>query len=349
MNSRSRTAEYGARSRGQTFNYLPEDVTIVGSQRFADWVREQFGKHGPKVMVDEEHPLYDPRVEKVFEPEWLEDIKALSRDVRENKVEVPIGVTLGETLKGQPQVIDVYGRRRILGVAFANQALREQGVKEQDDWIVLPAIVRRGTMDELRAVMLAENDNRKDNPPSVQAENVYRAVVLREQPIQKIANRMGKPVVYLERLLKLRECEPAAIRGVDAGVIPLESIDQIRKLPPQKQTEQAERLMAGPAKSGRTAAAQVRADNPEHAEPPRSPAPTTPPEPPPPPCRRRKALVEERDALKAKLADPKQDAFRRVNEAALATILWVLAETDERPSERKGRGGAPAQASGAAA
>lgn len=332
----SRTEQYGARSRGQTFNYLPEDLTIVGDSegRFAAWVKETFGKHGPKVINDSAHPLFDPRVLKVFDPEWLEKLKALGQDVLENKVEVPIGVTLGETRKGEPQVLDVYGRRRILGGAFSNLSLRERGVTDSDELIHLPAVVRRGTMEELRSVMIAENDNRENNPPSVQAENVYRAVVLREQPVQKIANRMGKPVLYLERLLKLRECESAVILAVDAGAIALPAIDDIRKLPSSKQVEMAERLTAGPAKSGRSAAAQVRAENPDHAEPPRAPEPTTPPAKP---CRKRKDLIEERTALEAKLKDPKHDAQRRVNEAQLGVILWVLSESDERPSERKPR------------
>ena len=335
MNSPSRTAQYGARSRGQTFNYLPEDLTIVGDSegKFAAWVKERFGKHGPRVISDSGHPLYDPRVLKVFDPEWLAKLEAMAKDILENKVEVPIGVSLGETAKGEPQVLDVYGRRRIVGVCIANATLREQGTKDADELIHLPAVVRRGTMEELRAVMIAENDNRENNPPSVQMENVYRAVVLREQPIARIANRMGRPVAYVERLLTLRECAPEVVAAVDDGTVPVSSvIDELRKLPPEKQVAQIERLKSGGAKTGRAAADKVREENPDHAEPPKAKdAPATPLKP----ARKRAVLVAEKEALEAKLADPKYDAARRSNQAALEAIRWALGEVDEPPSSWK--------------
>lgn len=331
----SRTAQFGARSRGQTFNYLPEDLTIVGDSdgRFAAWVRDRFGDHGPKVISDSAHPLFDPRVLKVFEADWLSRLEAMAADILTNKVEVPIGVVLGETRQGEPQVLDVYGRRRIIGVAIANEGLRSRGVRDEEELIHLPAVVRRGTMEELRAVMIAENDNRENNPPSVQAENVYRAVVLREQPIERVANRMGRPVIYLERLLALRECEPAVIQAADDGTIPVSSvIDELRKLPPKKQIETVERLKAGGAKTGRAAADQVRQENPDHAEPPRAPGPPTTP---PKPARRRPVLEAEKKALEEKLTDPKYDGVRRMNEAALKAIKWALGEIDEPPSAWK--------------
>lgn len=336
----NRTAQYGARSRGQTANYLPEDLTIVGDEKFAAWVTEKFGKHGPKVLVDAAHPLYDPRVQLVFDPEWYAKLEVLARDILENKVEVPIGITIGEIKKGQPQVLDVYGRRRIIATALAIQIQLEQGVKNPEDWIHLPAVIRRGTMEELRLVMLAENDNREGNPPSVQAENVYRAVVLREQPIQKVANRMGQTVLYLERLLKMRECEQVVIRGVDSGVIHMQAIDEFRKLPPQKQIEQAERMMSADPKSGRSAAAQIRDENPDHAAPAGAPPAETasegasdPPAAPPPKPRPRKEVAEELAELEKALANPKMDAHRRLLQARLDALRWALRLSDERPSE----------------
>lgn len=329
----SRTDQFGARHRGQTFKYLPEDVTIVGSQQFAEWVGDTFGKHGPKVLTDPAHPaqaLYDPRVEKVFEAEWLADLTALADDVRENGVEQPIGFTLGETRGGHPQVIIVYGRRRVIAAAFANQALRSQGVKTED-LVHIEGKAKRGTWEELRLMMLAENDNRKDNPPSVQAENVYRAQ-RRGTDLRVVANRMGKPVAYLERLLALRECAPEVIKGVDAGRIPLSSIDQIRKLPPERQAKAAAALTEGKAKSGQAATAQIRQENPDHAEPPRAPGPPTTP---PKPARRRPVLEAEKRALEEKLTDPKYDGSRRVNQAALEAIRWALGEIDEPPSAWK--------------
>lgn len=322
-----RTEVFGARSRGQTFRYLPEDLTIVGTERFAAWCREQFGAHGPRVLTDPNHAaqaLFDPRLEKVFEPEWLDGLQALAADVKVNGVEQPIGFHLGELVGGSPTVFVVYGRRRVIAAALANKALREQGA-EPDDLVKLEGKQKRGKWNELRLAMLAENDNRENNPPSVQAENVYQAVVQKQQDIRRVANRMGKPVAFLERLLDLRECEEAVIRAVDDGTIPLEAATDLRKLPPAKQVKQAARMAAAPAKSPRAATTQIRQENPEHAMP-----------APPPAVKRRQALLEEKAAVEKRLSDPKHDAFRRSNLAVLQTLKWVLGEDAAAPSTWKG-------------
>lgn len=325
----SRTNEHGARARGQTFAYLPEDLTIVGSERFAAWCREQFGEHGPRVLTDPNHSamvLFDPRCDKVFEPEWLSGLEALAADVKVCGVEQPIGVHRGEVVNGSPMVLVVYGRRRVLAAAMANKIHREEGVTDPDELVRIEAKVKRGRWEELRLCMLAENDNRENNPPSVQAENVYRAVVQKGQDVRKVANRMGKPVLYLERLLDLRECEEAVVRAVDDGSIPLEAVTDLHRLPPKKQVAQAARMAAAP-KSPRAAMKQVRAENPEHVEAPKPAAPVPP--------KKRPLIVAEAEALKKRLTDPKLDAFRRQNLAALQTLRWVLGEADA-PSSWKG-------------
>lgn len=327
-----RTLQLGALSRGQFFNYLPEHLTIVGDERFAAWVREKFGERGPKVLVDPAHPLYDPRVQLVFNADWFASLEALAQDILENKVEVAIGFARGEQLHGEQQKLVVYGRRRTLATALAILKQIEQGIADPLEWRRLPSLQHRGKLRELRLKMFAENDNRENSPPSVQAENVYRAVEQDGQALQVVANRMGKPKRYLERLLDLRECDDAVIRGVDSGKIPLQAVDDLRKLPAEKQRKTAERMASGPAQAPRAATNEVRAEHPEHTV---APAPVELPAPKPPPCRKRKELEAERDALRAALLDPKQDARRFRNETALAAILWVLGETDEPPSKRK--------------
>lgn len=327
-----RTYEFGARSRGQTFTYFPEDLTIVGSERFAAWCREQFGEHGPQVLTDPNHPaqaLFDPRCDKVFEPEWFAGLEALAADVKHHQVEQPIGVHRGETINGSPRVLVVYGRRRVIAAAMANKALRAEGVTDEDELVRLEAKTKRGKWDELRLAMIAENDNRENNPPSVQAENVYRAVVQKGQDIRRVANRMGKSQLYLERLLDLRECEDAVVRAVDNGSIPLEAVSDLHRLPPAKQVKQVARMVAAPAKSPRAATAQVRQENPEHVEAPKAAAPAVP-------MKKRAAVLAEKEAIEARLADPKHDAFRRQNMAVLQTIRWMLGEQAAAPSSWKG-------------
>jgi len=98
----SRTDEYGAESRGQTFTYDPTKLVIV---------------------TDKSSPLYDERASLPADNEF----EALVRSIQVLGVLVPILVRKNGERKGQPVMEVVDGRQRVRALIEANRRNSELG------------------------------------------------------------------------------------------------------------------------------------------------------------------------------------------------------------------------------
>ena len=123
--------------KSQVFMVAPEDLTMI---------------------TNEEHALYDPRVNEKPDPMMVANIKF-------NGVIEPIVIA-----KDGPKGIVVDGRRRVINALQANKELKKAG----EPLIKIPCYVRKGNDASLAGAMISTNEQRKDDNPLSKAEKLER-------------------------------------------------------------------------------------------------------------------------------------------------------------------------------
>lgn len=200
----SRTEEFGAKSRGQTFMYDPSDLTIVR---------------------DKAHPLYDPRVDLPIDEDIVESII-------ERGVLVPILVRKNGEAKGKPVIEVMDGRQRVKCALAANKKLVAAG-KEP---VRIPAIMRREDADSAETTMIITNEYRTDDDPMVKAAKLQRYMQhghTEAEARKAFKLRSGE----LTELLALIDAAPAVKAAVSEGKVSKALVRDLVKLPEAKQTE----------------------------------------------------------------------------------------------------------------
>jgi ParB/RepB/Spo0J family partition protein len=139
-----------------------------------------------------------------------------------------------------------FGHRR---VAAAERA----GVED------VPVIVRDYSDDEVLEAQIVENNNRSDVHPLDEADG-FAALIARGYDIQRLADKIGRPVPYVAQRLKLCGLSKESRKAIDDEQISIGVALLLAKLPSQKlQNEGLEMLLPqGRFDSGQISVAEAR-------------------------------------------------------------------------------------------
>ena len=195
---------YGALSQTNLLGFDPEDLVIV---------------------TDPKSPLYDPRIEDPLTEEFILNIKT-------HGVIQPIAVWKNPET-GKTEV--VFGRRRTRGCIEANKRRQAEGLPA----LQVPAVVRRGSAEQMAAAMVIENENREDDTPLRRGQKMARLLTYGYGEAD-VANIFGCTVQTVKRILALLE-QPAAVRNaVERGQLTIEAAGKLQKLDPEQQRQKVD-------------------------------------------------------------------------------------------------------------
>lgn len=285
--------------RADVFMLLPEQVTIV---------------------TDKKHWLYDPRVEQPLTKEFLADIEARG-------VVQPIRV-FREGGPGSAAFV-VMGRRRVAAVAAINKKRREEG-KCDEEMLRVPAMVIRGTEDDLFAASIAENVHRRGDKPSELAAKAARLLNM-VGSFDKVAVCLAMSTAQTRRLIKLSEMALEIQRAVDGRQIGIEAALQLADLSKEDQRKALADLLKAAAEE----MLEPEEDKPSTKK---EKAPTTPSQTKRQPkvTTRAAAAIPGAKPRKFKMRSP-QEVEERLQLKNLApdykmALLWVLHREGEVPA-----------------
>ncbi len=188
-----------------------------------------------EVVTDPEHYLYDARAEEPLSEEFLASL--------EDGVEVPVFVT-----KDGLRTMLVAGRGRTIGLRIVNERREKAGLER----LLLPTIVKKGSPIELKALMILENEARREDSPLNKARKTqqYLAMLLAKDedegtPIvpglteakRRTAKVFNVTVKTVEARLKLLELRPEVQQAVEEKKIGFWAATELHGLEPEKQVE----------------------------------------------------------------------------------------------------------------
>lgn len=181
------------------------------------------------------HPLYQDPNDRPVDQAFIANIKASG-----NKTPILVA-----KIDDKPWI--VAGRRRALAILAANRALRA----EHAEPLGVLATPVRGTLDQLREIMLSENAARKDDPPLVMAKKISDFIACGRDEDQ--ASRVfSRPVSTIRQLLALLESQPSVQSAVAAGQLSPSAAVVLNRMPTESIAETVEK-----AKSARVTVADV--------------------------------------------------------------------------------------------
>lgn len=251
-----RTEKYLARSRGQTVNYMPEDVVLV---------------------VDKDSPFYDERVHDPIEPEMVDDVYELG-------VHTPPIVKMAVNSKGKEFVGVVAGRRRFKAAGLANKRRVDNGLPP----LVVECKLRNDlTDDEVRAIIVSENEQRRADSLKNKIAKATRMYKAAEEAAKaederfdakatcaRIAVNFGVTATTIKRWVQVPQLAAAARAAIYKGDCPIGQVDDLAKMSATNQAEAVAKVKESGAtgtRGARAAAASVpRAEPPKQARRPRS-------------------------------------------------------------------------------
>jgi hypothetical protein len=278
-------------SRGTLWYFLPDELTIVGHD--TDEQDHELCHHASNVFRAEEYQEYIDymRLNGVVKP------IVFRRD--------------GERVL----VVDGRTTTRVARVVAPlwEQDRKAEGIKGDDAKLRIPAVVRRGTADELFCASRAANRRRPEDSEIEQAKDVAKLVNNGVTEAQAAA-RLGLPVARAKQLLAVLQLHPKVQRRVGADL----SLDAAAKLAKLSQPEQLAKLAEIASTGAKPTARAVKNKIAEGSG--KAPSKT---------LRQRvtRALVEVAKRCRS-TADPEaRDALNAV--AAILDPKWVSAEYDD--------------------
>ncbi|WP_407575317.1 ParB/RepB/Spo0J family partition protein [Raoultella terrigena] len=215
---------YGASGKTNVLSFNPEALHLVD---------------------DPSHLLYDERIHLPLKESTVLNIMKLG-------VIEPIAVWKdSETGK----VYVVFGRQRVKHVIEANRRLVEMG-KEP---LLIPGVVKRGTLIQMAQLMVSENEIRQADTPIGRAKKMA-ALQDRGHGDDDVALLFGCSVQTVQATLALLECTQAVQAAVESGEITVTHARQLADLPPEDQREKVKELTdAGAGAKGHERARRQRA------------------------------------------------------------------------------------------
>lgn len=229
MAKMSRTDEYGAQSRGQTFVYDPDDLTLID---------------------DPTHPLYDPSVHEPPREEMVQGIM-------EHGVLKPICIRRnGSDSKGRAIIEVVDGRMRVKAARIANQRLRKAGKAT----IQVEAKLQKGLRDhEAESAMILLNEHQRVEDIVTRAEKLKR--YLAHGHTEKQARMaFGMRARNFNDLMAVLEMSDALRDALRNKTITFEIAKKLAALPESKQAAALQAMLDEAGGKGRGEAAKAAAD-----------------------------------------------------------------------------------------
>ena len=239
-----RTKEYLARSRGQTVNYLPEDVVIV---------------------TDPDHPCYDERANDPIEQEMVDDVFELG-------VHTPPIVKIYTNNKGKKFPAVVAGRRRFKAATLANKRRVAEGLEPR----VVECKLRNDLTDEeVRAIIVSENEQRKEDSLKnkiAKASRMYKAAEEAaaaegekfdsKATLARLAVNFGTTALTIKRWIEVPKLGAAARGAIFKGTVPLGAVDSLKNMSAAVQAEAVKTIAASGA-TGTKGARKATEDKPQ--------------------------------------------------------------------------------------
>jgi ParB family transcriptional regulator, chromosome partitioning protein len=197
------------------------------------------------IVTDPKHPLFDERA--ALEPE-----ESMILNVKTYGVIQAITVCKNRDT-GAVEV--VYGRQRVKALREANRRLREAG--EQPKFI--QAKVTKAEGPELAAMVVVENEIRKDDTPMNRARKMSRLMERYGFAEDQVAVVFGCSVPTVKSTLALLEVSTPVRTAVEDGTINVTTAAKLAKLPAAEQRAKlAEVVNAGQGKTGHEKSKAVR-------------------------------------------------------------------------------------------
>lgn len=196
----------GARGRQDALAFFPEDLTLVVGTNVDPEVQALADAGHLQLLVDPNHFLYDPRADGPVD-------KDLADSIRIDGQLQPIRIMKD----GDDRKLVVIGRQRLKAAAHLNSQLSKGGENNPAAHRILALVYRS---DEARAfaATVAENEQRTQDPPTVRATKMQRALDrgLTPEEVCRIF-RIGKQ--QLANMVKLLDLASEVRRAVDKGEI----------------------------------------------------------------------------------------------------------------------------------
>ena len=203
----SKKSYEGQTGRGDTINFEPEAL---------------------KVITDEKHPLYDPRVERTPDEAMIASVIRLG-------ILEPVLITKD----GDDNVIVLAGRQRRAAAIEANKRLKKEGQPE----ISVPCIWKRGDDGKLFEISVSENEVRSGDSPLERAKKMQRLVDFGRDEAQ-VAVVFGCTVATVKNHLALLECAPAVKKAVESGQVSATVATKLSKMSREEQETTLEKMVA---------------------------------------------------------------------------------------------------------
>jgi ParB family chromosome partitioning protein len=206
--------------------------TAVEAPRTNAWL---FDPEHLRLVMDEKHPLYDPRVH-------LPTDEAMIRNIMVNGVIEPVIIA-----KEGQDVVVVDGRQRTKNAIEANKRLTAEG-KEP---VKVTCIIRRGDDASLFGVLISANENRQDDTPLGKADKLSRYLAMGRTE-EQAAIAFGVSTVTIKTWLVMLTLSDKVKQAVDGGVISATAAVKLADLPrPEQETALNSLIESGGRTSGR--------------------------------------------------------------------------------------------------
>lgn len=189
------------------------------------------------LVTDEKHPLYDERVHLPVSEKLVKNILAR-------------GVIKPVIMNGVFEVVD--GRQRVKAVLEANKKI----AKKDGEPIRVPAIIRRGTEDDLYGVLVTSNALHQEDGPLALAEKVQKYENYGKTE-EETCTTFGIEASMRKALLKLMDCVVPVKNAVETGKISVSAAAQLGKLKPEEQRAALDELLSSGGKATFKKAAKV--------------------------------------------------------------------------------------------
>lgn len=206
--------------------------TAVEAPRTNAWL---FDPEQLKLVTDESHHLYDPRIHLPID-------EAMVKNIMVNGVIEPVIIA-----KEGMDVIVVDGRQRTKNAIEANKRLTAEG-KEP---VKVTCIIRRGDDASLFGVLISANENRQDDTPLGKADKLSRYLAMGRTE-EQAAIAFGVSAVTIKTWLAMLTLSDKVKQAVDGGVISATAAVKLSNLSrPEQETALNFLIESGSKTSGR--------------------------------------------------------------------------------------------------
>lgn len=208
MQEEKKTKQAFEAKRANLFRFDPNDLVIIGLDT----------EDGP------EHPLYDDRVHLPLDQDFVNEIRAL-------------GIIQAVVVRKNGDKAEVVaGRQRVRAAREVNNVR-----PANSEWLLVPAVVDRGSDDRMRDISLSENEYRVNDTIEVKVKKLERYLASGRTE-HEAAQRFKVSVQTIKNWLLLLEAGPEVKQAVEEKKISPTAAIQIAKLPRESQAKTVEKV-----------------------------------------------------------------------------------------------------------